>query len=206
MKVAEGISRIEADEIYKKSNRTVKLGQSIVDAYFRADEYDTKIAQLKDEQSYLFHDTGGRATYEKLVGGGKPKVINAAFDSTYDLSSHLQQVDFERNGMRGAIAREAYDGTAASMKTAQDNVDIFNDEMNGTKIVSGQTKELLAGSGGHVTLTDVGVNNVKDALSNLTKINDPYSILKNSANDFTKTNAVSFNKYTDGRQDYKMVE
>ena len=108
--------------------------------------------------------------------------------------------------MRGAIAREAYDGTAASMKTAQDNVDIFNDEMNGTKIVSGQTKELLAGSGGHVTLTDVGVNNVKDALSNLTKINDPYSILKNSANDFTKTNAVSFNKYTDGRQDYRLVE
>ena len=100
MKVAEGMSEIEEDGIYEKSNRTVKLGQSIVDAYFKADEYDTKIAQLKDEQSYLFHDTGSRATYEKLVGGGKPKVINAAFDSTYDLSSHLQQVDFERNGMR----------------------------------------------------------------------------------------------------------
>jgi len=206
LKVAEGISRIEADEIYKKSNRTVKLGQSIVDAYYRADEYDTKIAQLKDEQSYLFHDTGGRATYEKLVGGGKPKVINAAFDSTYDLSSHLQQVDFERNGMRGAIAREAYDGTAASVETAKDNVRQFDTEMSETKVVSGQTKELLAGSGGHVTLTDVGVNNVKDALSNLARGAKKDGILSTSANDFTKTNAVSFNKYTDGRQDYKMVE
>ena len=161
---------------------------------------------MKDEQSYLFHDTGGRATYENLVGGGNPKVINAAFDSTYDLSSHLQQVDFERNGMRGAIAREAYDGTAASMKTAQDNVNGFDSEIKDTKIVSGQTKELLAGSGGHVTLTDVGVNNVKDALSNLARGAKKDGILSTSANDFTKTNAVSFNKYTDGRQDYKMVE
>ena len=206
LKVGEGVSEIDEGKIYAKANRTIKLGQSIVDAYFKAEEYDKKILQLQKEQSYLFHDTGGRATYEKLVGGGNPKVINAAFDSTYDLSSHLQQVDFERNGMRGAIAREAYDGTAASVETAKNNVDSFTKEINDTKIVSGQTKELLAGSGGHVTLTDVGVNNVQDALSNLTKIKDPYSILKNSANDFTKTNAVSFNKYTDGRQDYKMVE
>mgnify|MGYP000703200823 CR=1 FL=1 len=52
----------------------------------------------------------------------------------------------------------------------------------------------------------VGVNNVQDALSNLTKAGKSKGILKDIANDFTKTNAVSFNKYTDGRQDYKMVE
>ena len=85
-------------------------------------------------------------------------------------------------------------------------MDSFTKEINDTKIVSGQTKELLAGSGGHVTLTDVGVNNVKDALSNLARGAKKDGILSTSANDFTKTNAVSFNKYTDGRQDYRLVE
>ena len=108
--------------------------------------------------------------------------------------------------MRGAIAREAYDGTAAGMENVITKVNQFDTEMSETKIVSGQTKELLAGSGGHVTLTDVGVNNVKDALSNLARGAKKDGILSTSANDFTKTNAVSFNKYTDGRQDYKMVE
>ena len=108
--------------------------------------------------------------------------------------------------MRGAIAREAYDGTAASVETAKDNVRQFDTEMSETKVVSGQMKELLAGSGGNVTLTDVGVNNVQDVLSNLAKGAKKDGILSTSANDFTKTNAVSFNKYTDGRQNYKMVE
>lgn len=206
LKVGEGVSEIDEGKGYAKANRTIKLGQSIVDAYFKAEEYDKKILQLQKEQSYLFHDTGGRATNEKLVGGGNPKVINAAFDSTYDLSSHLQQVDFEMNGMRGAIAREAYDGTAASVETAIKKVNQFETEMSETKLVSGQMKELLAGSGGNVTLTDVGVNNVQDVLSNLAKGAKKDSILSTSANDFTKTNAVSFNKYTDGRQNYKMVE
>ena len=92
------------------------------------------------------------------------------------------------------------------METAKDNVRQFDTEMSETKVVSGQTKELLAGSGGNVTFTDVGVNNVQDALSNLTKAGKSKGILKDIANDFTKTYAVSFNKYTDGRQDYRLVE
>lgn len=203
IKIVEGTSRIESDDFSKKANRSIKLGQSIVNAYFKADEYDEKIKELKDKQSYLFYDTGGRSSEEMI--GGHNKVSNVVFDSTYDLSSHLQRVDFEKNGMRGLVAREAFYKAEDGLKIANDSVQQFDAEMKKTDIVKGDTKKLLSGSGKDITLSDVGVHNVKNALSNLEKVRDEDSILASTAHDFTKTNAVSFNKYTNGDKNFKIV-
>lgn len=203
IKVAEGISKIESDDFYKTANRSIKLGQSIVDAYFRADEYDKEIKELKDKQSYLFYDTGGRSTTD--ITDGKKEITKAKFDSTFDLSSHLQRVDFEKNGMRGMIAREAYNGTEEGLQTATNRVNKFDNDISETTFEDEKIKKLLAGSSGNVTLSDVGVNNVKDELSNLSS-NSESNVISESAYDFTKKNAVSFNKYTKGHEDYKLVK
>lgn len=201
MKVAEGVSKLESDDSYKKANRSIKLGQSIVDAYFKADEYDKEIKELQDKQSYLFYDTGGRTT-NKIVDG-KKIAQKSAFDSTFDLSSHLQRVDFEKNGMRGSVVRQAYDGTAMSIENANNNVQQFDNEIKNNEIVSGNTKKILSGSSRELTLSDVGVNKVKDGIHDLSKTGKTDSITRKVAHDFTKKNAVSFNEYVDGVRSFQ---